>query len=246
MFASIGYEIGMIPARGAGLPPRARWGWRRPPDPFEPADDELTMAKNPFGDARSDAELIAACRERDALAWRTVVHRHGRLVYAVAASFRLQPADADEVFQLTFAALVRDLNRLREPERLAAWLATAARRIALRWQREERRRRAGAEWDDADTLAPAADAELERLRERERVRAALESLGEPCRTLLTSLFSNPPVRYRTLAGRLGVAVGTLGPLRSRCLARLRSNLDRGRPAARRSPLPPPVGGERAQ
>ncbi len=218
---------------------RAPWGaaHRRsaPRISRDPTDSgsRRAMTQPTEADGRSDAELVAACRENDASAWRTIVHRHGRIVHAVAASFRLQPADADEVFQLTFAALLRHLPRLREPERLGAWLVTASRRVALRWRQSEQRRTRAAQDASAgeDAWAPSADAVLERLRERERVRRSLESLGDPCRTLLLGLFARPPVPYRAMAKRLGLAVGSLGSLRSRCLARLRSRLRHGRAAA---------------
>src|SRR5438034_1097350 len=89
---------------------------------------------------RSDAELVEACAQRDARAWRELVHRYRRLVYGIPLSLGLQPADADEVFQQTFAELVRSLPRLRDGSRIEAWLVTTSRRAALRLKRDQRRR----------------------------------------------------------------------------------------------------------
>lgn len=181
--------------------------------------------RKPF--ERTDREILGACREGDARAWREIVRRYSRLVLGVPRSMGLQADDADEVFQLTFSALFRTLSRLREPDRVEAWLVTASRRASLRILRDQRRRTRlalSSHADDPDRTAPAADERIERLRERERVARALRSLSEPCRSFLTAMFSDQGGSYRELAARLGLAVGTLGSQRARCLERLRQRL----------------------
>lgn len=178
---------------------------------------------------RSDREVLESCRGGDARAWRELVRRYSRLVLGVARAMGLPREDADEVFQLTFSALFRALPRVREPERIEAWLVTAARRSTLHVLRDHRRatrldERQAAEY--GATVAPAADEALERLRERERVARALHALAEPCRSLLSALFSDDRTPYRQLAARFGLAVGSLGAQRARCLERLRKRLVR--------------------
>ena len=51
----------------------------------------------------TDAELVARCRSGDPEAWRELVERYARYVYAITQAFRLSDADADDVFQDTFA-----------------------------------------------------------------------------------------------------------------------------------------------
>jgi len=163
----------------------------------------------------TDEEVLRACREGQARAWREIVHRYTRLVHGIARAMGLQSDDADEVFQLTFTTLFRSLARLRQPDRIEAWLVTASRRATL-----AERHAASA----PEASAPPADERIETVRERERAARALRSLAEPCRTLLTALFADHRIPYRELASRLGLAVGSLGAQRARCLQRLRRRL----------------------
>jgi len=185
------------------------------------------MARTRESHEWTDEEVLRECRAGHARAWRELVRRYTRLVLGIARAMGLQADDADEVFQLTFTTLYRSIARLRQPDRIEAWLVTASRRATLRLLRERRRhlrlaeRHAGAA---AEASAPAADERIETLRERERAARALRSLAEPCRTLLTALFADDRVPYRELAARLGLAVGSLGSQRARCLERLRRRL----------------------
>lgn len=200
----------------------------------------LDMPKPPDAHAKTDAELVLACRTGDAMAWEYLIRRFRRLVHGIPRAMGLQPADADEVFQHTFSELFRALPSLREPDRVEAWLVTASRRATLRLLRDQRRRTRLAERshaEDPDRHAPAADERIERLREGERVLRALESLDEACRMLLTALFSDSGESYRALSSRLGLATGSLGSKRARCLQRLRSRLHRDRSVR------PPAGPE---
>lgn len=185
----------------------------------------MPKSREPY--ERTDREILSGCQQGDARAWREIVRRYSRLVLGVPRSMGLQADDADEVFQLTFSALFRTLSRLREPDRLEAWLVTASRRATLRLLRDQRRRTRLAvrsHADDPDRTAPPADERIKRLRENERVARALRSLAEPCRSFLTVLFSDQAGSYRELSARLGLAVGSLGAQRARCLERLRQRL----------------------
>jgi RNA polymerase sigma factor (sigma-70 family) len=177
-----------------------------------------------------DGALVAGCARGDARSWRELVHRYRRLVYGIPRALGLQPADADEVFQHTFAELSRSLPRLRDGSRLAGWLATTAHRESVRVRRGERRRLRleVAAMNEGLFLGapPGADAAIERLYEREHLARALDQLGEPCRRLLLARFTDPPQPYKTLAAELGIAIGSLGPTRARCLASLRTRLQR--------------------
>ena len=51
-------------------------------------------------------------------------------------------------------------------------------------------------------------------------------IGEPCRDLLSALYLEPEQpSYAEVAARMGMAVGSVGPTRIRCLERLRQVLD---------------------
>lgn len=179
----------------------------------------------------TDSELISSCQKGNARAWRALVDRYRRLVYGIPRIQGLGRADAEEVFQIVFTELIGSLGRLRDPDSLGAWLSTTARRTAQHLHSRERRRNrlhTKAEWVMDPDPPDSGQEAIERLEERERVRRALDSLGDPCRTLLLGLFADPPRSYRELARELDLAIGSLGPTRARCLARLRRNLEWGK------------------
>src|SRR4051794_25415750 len=77
-------------------------------------------------------ELVQAAVAGDQAAWNELVERFQGLVWATSRSYRLSRADAADVAQTTWLRLVENLNRIHDPERLGAWLATTARRECLR------------------------------------------------------------------------------------------------------------------
>src|SRR5581483_156008 len=124
----------------------------------------------------------------DEHAWRTIVERFTGLVWATARAHRLATADAADVAQTTWLRLVEHLDRIREPDRLGAWLATTARRESLRHIRLSGRERPS---DAADEFeAPVDEDPLRDLFLGERDGAlwrAFARLSERCQTLLRLL-----------------------------------------------------------
>lgn len=171
-----------------------------------------------------DAELVARCAAGDDAAWRTLVTRYERLVYTIPYRMGLDPADADEVFQITFTRLAERIGDLREPGRVRAWLVTTARRMTINLA--GRRREIPAEIPA--TVADPAELpseELARLQDQHLVRAALARLGERCRRLLTLLYyaeggAGPEGSYKAVAREMGIPMGSIGPTRMRCLKKL--------------------------
>lgn len=167
-----------------------------------------------------DPALVAACLAGDQRAWEAVVDRYGRLVYSVPRRAGLSEADADDVFQVVFAAMVRALPGLRDQTRLSSWLITTARRES--WRVSARVRAGGAELDEAVPDRAAAPIEnVARLEREQAVREAMAGLDPKCRDLLTALFLDPePAAYGVVAERLGMAIGSIGPTRARCFRKL--------------------------
>ena len=173
------------------------------------------------------AALVLAAAAGDQTAWDEIVQRYHRLVWAVARSYRLSPSDAADVTQITWLRLVEHLGSLREPARVGAWLATTARREALRLSRQ---RRADLErTTEVDLVVlPADGPSVEDALLREEVDAALHralrSLGDRCQQLLRALACSPPPHYDEISRAFGMPVGSIGPTRGRCLDRLRAAL----------------------
>lgn len=183
-------------------------------------------------DSWSDADLVNACREGQAGAWDALVARYERLVYTIPFRYGLPQWEADDVFQSVWMALLNHLPRLKEPERIAAWLVTTARRAC--WDR-----RRGAEHERTRSVDPADLPEPEpwfesvspeeivtRFDDHRALHGALRQLGERCRRLLHYLYSDPEqLPYADIAVRLNMAVGSIGPTRARCLEKLRGLLE---------------------
>src|SRR5437867_11658128 len=82
-------------------------------------------------DAASDAEIVAACRGGDDAAWRELVRRFSRYVFAIARAHRLADADAEDVFQETFARAYEHLGTLRDDYAVRPWIGQLARRLCI-------------------------------------------------------------------------------------------------------------------
>jgi RNA polymerase sigma factor (sigma-70 family) len=182
--------------------------------------------------ADDGGHLLARAAQGDQGAWDQLVDRYGRLVWSVARSFGLDEATAGDVSQTVWLRLVEHCASIRDPERLAGWLATTTRREALRVLRN-RRRQQPSELPQtvADPTTPLPD---ERLLERElshSVAVAFSRLPERCRQLLRLLTAVPRLDYQMISRITDRPVGSIGPTRARCLERLRHLIDSPRTEA---------------
>jgi RNA polymerase sigma factor (sigma-70 family) len=190
------------------------------------------------GDATqlSDEMLVLACQRGDEMAWEQLVVRYKRLVYAVPRRAGLDEDLAAEVFQRVFVTLLESIDRIKQPARISAWLVTTARRETWRTGRRERAasKTIPLDVDDEDEDeqndipddALPLDEMLLRLEEAQLIRAAIDSLNERCRGLLTLLFYHPDSPpYTEIAATLGIKAGSIGQTRTRCLQKLLSVLD---------------------
>lgn len=172
-----------------------------------------------MSDSESDLHLTRACLSGDSAAWNSLVRRYSRLVASVAARYRFDEADREDVFQTVFLRLYESLSGLQDPNRLAAWLITTTHRECWRLARGNRRyvdyQRYLEERKTAD------EAETPEWEEMYRVQEALVALGGRCEQLLRALFLDPTEpKYEEIAERLGIALNSIGPTRARCFAKL--------------------------
>ena len=170
----------------------------------------------------TDAELVARCRSGEDTAWNELVERFSRYVYAIATqAFRLPPADAEDVFQEVFARVYEHLDRLRNDDAIRPWIAQLTRRLCI-----DRLRSAGREAPvaDEDLQVTDVDESLSRLDEAMTVRAGLEAVGESCRDILDRFFCRDE-SYRVIGEALDLPAGTIASRISRCLSKLKSELE---------------------
>jgi RNA polymerase sigma factor (sigma-70 family) len=175
-------------------------------------------------EASVDQRLVAACLAGDEQAWAALIGRHKRLIYSHCRRYGAHDADAADIFQQVCAELFTALPRMLNRESVRSWIITVATHEAYRWKRR-RLLRALREGEEAGFVArhvpPAPSAALERAQREEAVRAAIGQLPPRCQAMLRLLFyEDPPVPYHAVAGKLGLAIGSIGLTRARCLRKL--------------------------
>ncbi|KPI06477.1 RNA polymerase, sigma-24 subunit, RpoE, ECF subfamily [Actinobacteria bacterium OK074] len=182
-------------------------------------------------------ELVQSAVDGDAAAWDELVRGLSPLVWSVVRAHRLSDSDGGDVYQIVWFRFAQHLGRIREPHKAGSWLASTARHECLRVIKSLTRLtptddprlldRVSDDGTPEQKLIESEDAAAEVERNR-RLWQEFEELGESCRRLLRVLIASPPPSYQEVSAALGIAVGSIGPLRRRCLGRLRARLlDRG-------------------
>jgi RNA polymerase sigma factor (sigma-70 family) len=172
-----------------------------------------------------DARVVARCRSGDQDAWRELVSRFSRYVYAICSqAFRLRQDDAEDVFQEVFARTYEHLDRLRDDEAIRPWIGQLTRRLCID------RLRAGSreELTGEDPAPPDVDETMELLDEAFAVHEALATLPENCREILDRFFAQDE-SYQTIGAALDIPAGTIASRISRCLGKLRTALEGRKP-----------------
>jgi len=186
-----------------------------------------------LSDAITEHELFDRCLSGDEAAWAELITRYRGLIYAVPRRVGLSPEDSGDVFQRVCLLLYQRLGSIRDPNRLGGWLLTTATRESIRVSRRSRRDvQIDSGRDDAPTggddaipdIRPLPDDERERIERAQMLRSALAELSERCRLLLEEFLRDDSANYRDVARRLGIPIGSIGPTRARCFARLREVL----------------------
>lgn len=172
----------------------------------------------------TDEQLIRACVRGDQCAWSVLVQRYRGLIYSFPLRYGASTEDAKDVFQRVCAELFVALPNLRDHQCLRGWLMRVASHQAGQWKRRHKTRMQHELPGTDDSLAVSNDSPSKLVEERERecvIREAIAQLAPPCRVLVRLLFySDPPVPYATVAAQLGLATGSIGLTRSRCLVKL--------------------------
>ncbi len=168
-------------------------------------------------------ELVAAAAAGDQKAWNAIVARFERLVWATVRVHRLTADDAADVAQTTWLRLVEHLDRIREPERLAGWIAATARHECLR-QIKLRARELPTDSAEAFEAPTEGAAELKVIADERNAGLwrSFAKLSERCQALLRLLVSSDEPSYEAIGAALEMPIGAIGPTRARCLEKLRA------------------------
>jgi len=204
---------------------------RRPASGIDTAAAILAIAQRQESPVDvSDAEahvtqLVARAAARDRAAWDEIVDRYVALLWNVALKHGLSESDAADVVQTTWLRLLEHIGDIRDPSRLSSWLATTAQREAYRVIALRRRVVPTGDdegsFDGPDHTLPDPDEQLLAAERAVDLRRAVEVLPRPWQRLVGLLVSDPPLSYQEISRQLDLPVGSIGPTRGRCMARLR-------------------------
>ena len=189
----------------------------------------LAQALGAHGGPRTDSELVSACLSADERAWSELIDRYSRLIFSIPLRQGLSREEAADVFQAVCLDLVAELPKLRDPQALPAWLMRTTSRKVGKWKRRNERYVP----DDGDLAESTPDEDalpdslIEHCQRTQALRDGIEALPDRCQAMVRMLFFETPARpYKDVAATLGVATGSIGFLRMKCLEKLRSVIER--------------------
>ncbi|MCR6687842.1 MAG: sigma-70 family RNA polymerase sigma factor [Cellulomonas sp.] len=197
-------------------------------DLVEPVDTALRGQGEGLADQA--ARAVIAYRKGDSAPMAALVQVMTPLLWHTVRAQGADVETAQDVVQSVWLSLVREIETIRDPRATLQWTLVTAKRAAWRAVRRARDEQARTDGDEAATLWLAAPAdqlpEQQAVRdERDRVLwEHVRSLPERCRRLLglVALVDRPD--YTVVSQALGMPVGSIGPTRGRCLAKLRVSL----------------------
>jgi RNA polymerase sigma factor (sigma-70 family) len=181
----------------------------------------------------SDERLIGRCLKGDQEAWSALIDKYKNLIYSIPVKLGMHQ-DAGDIFQSVCVDLISELPRLREHRALPKWLMQTCYHKCLHYQRAtDRLVELAPEGTDSDAALPASDSDelpehiLVQLEQEQILRDAISELPDKCERMVRLLFFEiPPRPYEIIAEELGMATGSIGAIRGRCLAYLKKHLEK--------------------
>ena len=174
--------------------------------------------------ATDAAQLVRRAADGDQEAWERLIDQYSRLIWSITVNFKLPESDAADVAQTTWLRLLEHIDRIEHPDRVGSWLAATARNACLRSLAAQKRltlSHEDADLEDPMRHEPEIDEHLLARERAQTVQDAVSCLPRRWQRLLELLMADPPTSYTEISDQLGVPVGSIGPTRGRCLARLR-------------------------
>lgn len=170
-----------------------------------------------------DSSLVRRALRGDASSWHELVERYSAYIYTLLRSARVPEGDQPDAFQYVFVELFKAMPKLERTDYLAPWIRQTTIRHAVRLRGKLSTLE---QMPEDDLVSP--DSVEDDYAQSERalmVREAVQSLKDQCRTLIRLLFfAEEPLPYSQVAEKLGIAVGSIGQTRQRCLDALQKAL----------------------
>jgi RNA polymerase sigma factor (sigma-70 family) len=177
----------------------------------------------------TDEKLVRECCDGNEAAWSALIEKYKNLIFSIPIKMGVPREDAGDIFQSVCVELLAGLPKLREPRALPKWLMQVSYHKSLQWKKDQMH---AAEDELQGTELPSINhselpyALLEQLQKEQSLRDSLLELAPRCRQIVTMLFfEHPPRAYADVAKDLGIATGSIGFIRGRCLKKLRQLLE---------------------
>jgi RNA polymerase sigma factor (sigma-70 family) len=178
---------------------------------------------------KSDRELVLACLGGDEAAWSELLAKYKNLIFSIPVRYGFSREESADIFQAVCLELIQQLGKVREPDALPKWIIQVTSHKCFHAKRQNQRL---VYTDDEENpvpetaVPPDAEFHLRELEEERLLREAMNQLSSRCLQLVETLFFEEPKRpYQEVASSLGLATGSIGLMRQKCLERLRKSLD---------------------
>jgi len=176
--------------------------------------------------APPDESLVKQCLSGNQDAWNALLQKYRNLIYSIPLKYGMSRDDANDIFQQVCMQLLRHLDELRDHKSLPAWLITVTTRLCTDSISRDRRFEVPVTESNGLNISEAPEKMLRALEQEQIFREEMALLQPRCRALLHMLFfETPAVPYATVAKKLGLAAGSIGFTRMRCLQSLRRQLE---------------------
>jgi RNA polymerase sigma factor (sigma-70 family) len=175
-----------------------------------------------------DERLVRECLAGSQDAWSQLIDRYKNLIFSIPLRYGFSKEDAADIFQEVCVGLMSQLKNVKEPRALPKWLIQVTSHKCFHWAHRQKRNSKSEPITGTEVEFQVAPETIEIVRRSEQEQLLREAIGrmpERCRRLVTMLFfEEPPRPYREVAADLGVAIGSIGLLRHRCIQGLRKAL----------------------
>ena len=175
----------------------------------------------------SNTRLVKECLQGSEKAWSALVGRYKNLIFSIPVKYGFSPDEASDIFQAVCLELMSELSKLKKPEALPKWIMQVTAHKCFHRKREQQRLVSDSDGNLDSMEAPPnhADMILQEAEQEQKLRQAISEMPTRCRQLIHMLFVEEPSRpYEQVAESLGLAKGSIGFIRQRCLERLRKRL----------------------
>jgi RNA polymerase sigma factor (sigma-70 family) len=176
----------------------------------------------------TDQQLVHECLLGRESAWMALVSRYKNLIFSIPIKYGFTQEEATDIFQAVCLDLVCELARVRDPQALGGWLIRVTHNKCFH-QKKERLRYVPSDPSQPEVAVVSEEIPeemLDQLEQEQQIRKAVRDLNPRCRELVEHLFFELPARpYEEVAKELGLAIGSIGFIRRRCLNKLRDRLE---------------------